>query len=104
MAARGLLESVYESCLCQELGHQGLNFKRQVYVPLKYKGVTCSELFYIDILVENELIVEIKADEKDHSLHKAQLLTYLRVTGLKRGLLINFGRECVKDGIHRISN
>ena len=60
LGGSGLLERVYESCLCQELGHQGLNFKRQVYVPLKYKGVTCSELFYIDILVENELIVEIR--------------------------------------------
>ena len=59
---------------------------------------------FLDILVENKVIIEVKASEREHAIHQAQLLTYLRLTGLKLGLLINFGQECVKEGIHRVVN
>jgi GxxExxY protein len=100
----GLLEGVYESCLCQELLLQKLIVQRQVQVPVIYKGVSVRDPLIIDILINNRLIVEVKATEKDSPLYKAQLLTYLRLTGLKLGLLINFGKESVKEGISRVVN
>jgi GxxExxY protein len=100
----GLLEGVYESCLCQELLLQKLIVQRQVQVPVIYKGVSVRDPLNIDILINNRLIVEVKATEKDSPLYKAQLLTYLRLTGLKLGLLINFGKESVKEGISRVVN
>lgn len=100
----GLLESVYESCLCQELTLRGLSVKRQVAVPVSYKGSQVRDPLYIDILVQDKVIVEVKATEKEHSIHEVQLLTYLRLSNLKLGLLINFGQKYVKEGISRVVN
>ena len=100
----GLLEGVYESCLCQELALRGLKVQRQVRVPVTYKGEVVRDPLIIDILVEDRLVVEVKATEKECSLYKVQLLTYLRLTGLKLGILINFGKESIKEGISRVVN
>ena len=100
----GLLEAVYESCLCHELVLRGLQAQRQLAVPVNYKGSAVRDPLYIDILVENKVIVEIKATEKEHPIHQVQLLTYLRLTGMKLGLLINFGQESVKRGLSRVVN
>ena len=100
----GLLESIYESALCYELTLNGLQIQQQVIVPVKYKNKVIRDPLYLDILVENKVIIEVKASEREHAIHQAQLLTYLRLTGLKLGLLINFGQECVKEGIHRVVN
>jgi GxxExxY protein len=100
----GLIESVYESSLCHELTLRGLQVQRQLTVPVMYKGVAVRDPLYLDILVESKVIVEVKATEKEHPIYQAQLLTYLRLTGLKLGLLINFGKECVKDGVFRVVN
>ena len=100
----GLLEDVYESCLCHELQLMGLQIQRQLFVPVKYKNVVVSEPLRLDILVEKKVIVEVKATEKENALHQAQLLTYLRLTGLKLGLVINFGQGVIKEGIHRVAN
>jgi len=100
----GLLESIYESALCHELTLQGLNIKRQWPVEVKYKGISIKDPLYIDILVENKVVIEIKATENHNPIYETQVLTYLRLTGLKLGLLINFGNPYVKDGISRIVN
>lgn len=100
----GLLEGVYESCFCQELALRGLKVQRQVAIPVIYKGQVVRDPLFIDILVENKLIVEVKATEMECSIHKIQLLTYLRLTGMKLGLLINFGNERIKEGISRVVN
>jgi len=100
----GLLEGVYESCLCHELQLMGLQIQTQLLVPVKYKNVVVSEPLRLDILVEEKVIVEVKATDKVHPLHHAQLLTYLRLTGLKLGLVINFGQGIIKEGIHRVAN
>ena len=98
----GLLEGVYESCLAHELMLRGLKLQRQLAVPVRYKGVVVRDSLCIDILVQDKVIVEVKATEKEHPIHQVQLLTYLRLTGCKLGLLINFGQEYVKDGISRV--
>ena len=100
----GLLESVYESALCHELSLMGLKIERQKQVPVIYKGIIIREPFVLDILVEGKVIIEVKAVEKELEIHKAQLLTYLRMMNLKLGLLMNFGRPAVKDGVCRIMN
>ena len=100
----GLLEGVYESCLYHELKLRGLKVERQVRVPVSYKGEEVREPLIIDLLVEDKLIIEVKATEKDSSIHEVQLLTYLRLTGKKLGLLINFGRKSAKEGIRRVVN
>ncbi len=100
----GLLESVYESSLCHELTLRGLCIQKQLVIPVKYKNAIVRDSMCLDILVENKVIIEVKATEKEHAIHQAQLLTYLRLTGLKLGLLINFGQACVKDGVHRVVN
>jgi GxxExxY protein len=100
----GLLEGVYESCFCHELGLRGLKTERQLAVPVIYKNSVVREPLYIDILVEGIVIVEVKATEKLHPIYEVQLLTYLRLTGRKLGLLINFGQQYVKDGITRVVN
>jgi GxxExxY protein len=100
----GLLESIYQSALCYELQLRGLQLKTQLIVPIKYKNTVVKDPLLLDMLVENKVIVEVKATEKEHVIHHAQLLTYLRLTGIKLGLLINFGQESVKDGIHRVVN
>ena len=100
----GLLEGVYESCLYRELKLSGLKVERQVRVPVTYKGEEVREPLVIDLFVEDKLIIEVKATEKDSPIYEVQLLTYLRLTGKKLGLLINFGRKSVKEGISRVVN
>ena len=100
----GLLEGVYESCLYYELKLRGLKVERQVRVPVTYKGMEVREPLIIDLLVEDKLIIEVKATEKISSIHEVQLLTYLRLTGKKLGLLINFGNKSLKEGISRVVN
>lgn len=100
----GLLEGVYESCLCHELLLRGLEVERQLAVPVNYKRASVRDPLYIDILVQGVVIVEVKAVEKLHPIHQVQLLTYLRLTERKLGLLINFWQEYVKDGVTRVVN
>lgn len=97
----GLLESVYEECLCRELRLRGLAVERQTQVPVRYKGAEVDASFRIDLLVEGTVIVEVKAVEQLLSVHEAQLLTYLRLAGKRVGLLLNFNVPLLKDGIVR---
>ena len=98
----GLLESAYEECLCWELKQAGLTVQRQTALPIVYKDVKLDIGYRVDVIVENRLILELKTVEKLLSIHEAQLLTYLRLTGLKTGLLINFNTAVLKDGIRRL--
>jgi GxxExxY protein len=98
----GLLESAYESALAYELSTAGLMAQRQVDVPVVYKKVKLDCGFRIDLLVEKQLVVELKSVESLLSLHEAQLLTYLKLTGCKVGLLINFNVRLLKNGIKRL--
>ena len=97
----GLLESVYEACLLKEMEQRGIEVSHQVDLPLYYKGQTTGKNFRIDILVENEVVVELKSVEELSPIHEAQLLTYLRLTQKKLGLLINFNVPLLKQGIVR---
>jgi GxxExxY protein len=98
----GLLESIYETCLCDELASAGLSFARQKSLPVVYKGKSLDGNYQIDIIVEDSLILEIKAVNQLLPIHEAQLQTYLRLSGLKLGLLMNFNATQVKDGIRRV--
>ncbi len=98
----GLLESAYEECLCHELAHMGLAFERQKAMPLVYREVKLDCGFRLDLVVEQCLIVEIKAVESLLPIHTAQLLTYLRLSGVWLGLLINFNSERLHSGIKRL--
>jgi GxxExxY protein len=98
----GLLESVYESALCVELRSVGLAFTRQVGVPVFYKGELIAE-HRPDLIVRDEVIVEIKSVERFNPVFLAQMLTYLRITGLHVGLVLNFNRAVMKDGVRRVS-
>ncbi|HEY2329601.1 MAG TPA: GxxExxY protein [Verrucomicrobiae bacterium] len=98
----GMLESVYETCLAHELGKRGLSFQTQVSFPIIYDGVRLDAGLRIDLLVENKLVVELKAVETMLPLFEAQLLTYLKLTDMRLGLLINFNVTKIKDGIRRI--
>ncbi len=100
----GLLESVYEEAFAWELGHRGLGVRRQVPVPVVYKGQTLATPLKLDLLVNQLVIVECKATTDYNAIFEVQLLTYLRLTNLKLGLIINFGERLVKDGIHRVIN
>ena len=97
----GLLESAYLACLCRELHLRGINFRVQVELPLQYKGVRLDCGYRIDLLVEEKIVIEIKAIEKVLPIHEAQLLTYMRLGGYGIGLLINFNVPVLKDGIIR---
>ena len=97
----GLLESVYEECLCHELGLRGLTYERQVDLPVKYKGIKLDCDYRLDVVVENAIILELKSVEKLLPIHEAQLLTYLRLSGKKVGLPMNFNTAVLKDGIVR---
>jgi GxxExxY protein len=97
----GLLESVYEACLCHELVRDGLAIVRQAVVPLMYEGVQLETGFRADIIVERSVILEIKAVEMIIPLHESQMLTYLRLTGCRVGLLMNFNSIMLKDGLRR---
>ncbi len=98
----GLLESIYEEALCHELRLRGLDCQRQVSVDVGYKGIVIQGQ-RLDLLVEDEVIVELKSQAKLPEVAKAQLLSYLKATALKRGLLFNFGEPRMIDGIKRIS-
>ena len=100
----GLIESVYESALCHELTLRGVQNQRQIAVPVVYKGVPVREPLFLDVLVDNKIIVEVKALGKENPYYQAQVATYLRLTGLKFGLLIDFGKGLLKDGVCRIVN
>jgi len=100
----GLLESVYEYCLLEELKHRGLRAERQIQLPVYYKGNKLDKEFFIDVLVENEIILELKSVEVISPIHEFQLLTYLKLSGKKLGLLINFNVPLLKDGIRRKIN
>ncbi len=100
----GLLESIYESALCHELSLRGINTRVQVPIEVNYKGAQIRDPLILDILVDDRIIIEVKATEKDNPIHEVQLLTYLRLTGLRLGLVINFGSKQVKDGIRRVIN
>jgi len=100
----GLLESIYEEALVYELGQQRVEVQRQVLLPVNYKGKLFGNSLRIDLLVDNLVIVESKATTQYHPVFESQLLTYLRVSGLKLGLVINFGEILLKNGIHRVVN
>lgn len=98
----GLLESAYEECLCYEFKNHGLNYKRQVELPLIYKEIKLKCGYRIDLIIEDLIIVEIKTVENILPIHEAQLLTYLKLTNKKLGLLLNFNVPVLKDGIKRL--
>jgi len=100
----GLLESVYEAVLAYELRKRGLRVERQKAIPVVYEEVHLEEGFRADLVVEDKLIIELKSVEAVARVHKKQVLTYLRLSNLKLGLLINFGEELIKDGISRVVN
>jgi len=97
----GLLESAYEECFCYELHLRGLNFERQVELPVAYKGLKLDCGYRLDIVVENSVLLELKSIEQILPVHHAQLLTYLRLSEKKVGLLINFNVGVLKNGIVR---
>ena len=97
----GLLESTYEQCLAHELKLEGIGFKLQHPQPVDYKGIRLECGYRIDLLVEDELIVELKSVERIIGIHVAQLLTYMRLSGIGTGLLMNFNVRKLKDGIKR---
>ena len=100
----GLLESIYRECLVYELRKRGLKVDVEVYVPIVYDGVTLSSPMRLDVLVEGEIILELKAIEAVLAVHKSQLLSYLRLTNKRLGLLLNFNVVLLKDGMFRIVN
>lgn len=100
----GLLESIYEKALLYELATNGLKTQRQVPVKIDYKGVNLGEGFRMDILVEDQLVIELKSVGELTPVHYKQLLTYLKMTGRKVGLLINFNVENLMEGVHRVVN
>lgn len=100
----GLLESVYEYCLIYELKKRGLMVESQVQLPIYYDGICLSLGFRMDLLIENSLIVEIKTVEVILPVHKAQLVTYLKLSGKTLGLLINFNQAVFREGIKRVIN
>jgi GxxExxY protein len=97
----GLLESAYEECLCFELRRAGIPYARQRKLPIHYKGFALDYYYQIDIVVDDSLIVEVKSVERITPVHEAQLLTYLRLSGIAIGLLLNFNAPILKDGIRR---
>jgi GxxExxY protein len=100
----GLLESVYEECLCYELSQLGLRFERQVHLPVSYKGIKLECGHKLDLVVEDSVVVELKAIDELAPIHQAQLLTYLKTSNKKVGLLINFNVQYLKNGLKRVVN
>jgi GxxExxY protein len=97
----GLLETTYQQCLAHELYLNGIAFKLELPLPVEYKGIRLDCGYRVDILVENRLIIELKAVEEIKNIHKAQLLTYMKLSGLNTGLLINFNVKRLRHGIQR---
>ena len=100
----GLRESIYEEALCHELHLRGLNFLRQQNVPIPYKGIRLKSDLRLDLLVEDKVIVDLKAKEELSRIDKPKLLSYLRLSEKHLGLIINFHVEILRDGIHRVVN
>ena len=100
----GLLESAYEEILYYELVNLGLKVERQKPIPLKWKDIKMEVGFRADLIVENKVVIELKSVESVSPVHPKQVLTYLKIAGLKLGLLINFNKKLIKDGITRIVN
>ncbi|HMU34010.1 MAG TPA: GxxExxY protein [Pyrinomonadaceae bacterium] len=100
----GLLESTYEVCLAHELVKEGLKVKTQVALPVVYDGLRLDAGYRIDMLVEDAVIVELKSIESLHPIHEAQVISYLKLSGKKIGLLINFNVKLLKGGIKRLVN
>lgn len=98
----GLLESAYEECFCHELHLHGIPFERQKPLPLEYKGIKLDCGYRMDIVVDNKVVVELKCVEQIMPVHEAQLLTYLKLSKIKVGLIINFYTAVLKDGIKRL--
>ena len=97
----GLIESIYENAMCVEFKHCGIQWARQVAIPLIYKGVRLSE-HRVDLIVENQVVVEVKSVARFEHVHTAQLLTYLRITSIPIGLLLNFNTPALRHGIRRV--
>jgi GxxExxY protein len=100
----GLLESAYEECLCHELGLRDISFERQKPLPIKYKGKELNCSYRLDMVVEDAIILELKSCETIEAIHKAQLLTYLKLHELSLGLILNFNVAMMRDGIVQIVN
>ena len=100
----GLLEGIYEPAFCHELGLRGIQVQRQLAVPVFYKGVSLTQALRLDLLIDGSLVVELKSIETLLPIHKAQLLSYLRLARLQVGLLINFNTQRLKQGIYRVVN
>jgi GxxExxY protein len=100
----GLLESVYEECLCFELSQLGLSFKRQLHLPISYKGIKLTSGYKMDLVVEDSVIVELKTVDQLLPIHTAQLLTYLKLSGKPIGLLLNFNAPILREGLKRLVN
>jgi GxxExxY protein len=98
----GLLESAYEECLCYELEQGGLSFRRQAALPVVYKPVRLECGYRMDIVVEDQIVIELKTVERLLPIHEAQMLTYLKLSGIRTGLLLNFNVPVLKDGIRRM--
>ena len=100
----GLLESIYEECLCIEFNKRNIPFEKQKELKIEYKHITLDVGYRVDVIVSGKLIVELKACETLLPIHEAQLLTYLKLSGIKYGLLINFNVPVLKEGIKRLAN
>ncbi len=100
----GLLESAYEECLARELTLRNIPFKRQVSLPVTYKGIQLDCGYRLDLLVEDRVVVEIKAIDAVQPIHEAQIMTYLKIGGWSTGLLINFNVPILIKGVHRLAN
>jgi GxxExxY protein len=100
----GLLESAYEECLCHELSLRKIAYERQKPLPINYKQIKLDFSYRLDVVVEEKIILELKSCEKMEDIYKAQLLTYLRLSGLKLGLILNFNVPIMKEGIVRVVN
>ena len=98
----GLLESAYEECLCFELDQAAISYQRQLALPVAYKSVNLELGYRLDIVAEQKLILELKTVEKILPIHEAQLLTYLRLSGIETGLILNFNSTVLKNGIRRL--
>lgn len=100
----GLLESAYQECLCYELINAGLDVKKEISLPIVYKGITLDHGYRIDLLVNNKVVIELKTVEQFTDVHFAQVLTYLKLGNYKLGLLLNFHVSSLKHGIKRVAN
>lgn len=98
----GLLESTYEECLCHELRLRNISFERQKPIPIEYKGVRLNCGYRVDIMVENKVILELKCVDEISPIYEAQLLTYLKLSGIKVGFILNFNVSTMRDGIRRM--